>query len=213
MPRSNHLFGLAKRCQSLGAETRNIIQPVIQNNGFYAHSESILLTMIVDNNKNLRKLAYFRIMKARKSESFGTKRVFKVPKINFNAQNYGDMIPWETEYLNDDEGAPCDLKYLVSYKEPPVLSDLSEEALLRVVEEGKVPGQIHDLPCHNQRVERAIKLVSRTSMKAAKKEDREGIIQTVISSRQDLPKFETKKDFKVKWRFHGVRDVNANEDI
>ena len=42
--------------------------------------------------------------------------------------------------------------------------------------------------CHNQRVERAIKLVSQTSMNAAKKEDREGIIQTVISSRLDLPK-------------------------
>ena len=84
--------------------------------------------------------------------------------------------------MNDDEGAPCDLKYLVSYTEPPVLSDLSEEALLRVVEEGKVPGQIHDLPCHNQRVEWAIKLVSRTSMKAAKKEDRENGDKTEISN-------------------------------
>lgn len=41
-------------------------------------------------------------------------------------------------------------------------------------------------------------------MKTAKKQDREGIIQTVITSRQQLPKFKTMKDFQVNWRFGGA---------
>ena len=50
------------------------------------------------------------------------------------------------------------------------------------------------MPCHNQNVERAIKLVSEYSKKA----DREGFIQSVIASRSELPKFDTKKEFTVK---------------
>ena len=164
----------------------------------------------MDSNETLRKLAYSRILKARRSVNQGTKRVFKVPKINFDAQNYGDMISWDTEYLTTAGSSASDLEYIVSYTEPPVLSDLSEADLLRVVEEGKVPRVIYDLPCHNQRVERAIKLVSQMATKVARKEDRDGMIHAVISSRAELPTFETKKDFKMKWKFHGASTSNAS---
>ena len=81
--------------------------------------------------------------------------------------------------------------------EPPVLSVLSEDDLLCIAEDGKIKDVKRGLPFHNQRVERTIRLVSQTSQKAAKKVDREGIIQTVISSRADLPKFESKFQVKV----------------
>ena len=68
-----------------------------------------------------------------------------------------------------------------------------------------VSDAIYGLPSHNQRVKRAIKLVSQTSGKAKKKEDREGIIHAVIASyRSELPKFETKREFKIKWNLSNL---------
>ena len=108
------------------------------------------------------------------------------------------MISWNTKYINGDEDIKDDSVYCTSYTELPVLSDLSEDELLCIAEDGKIKDIIRGLPCPNQRVERTIRLVSQTSQKSAKKVDREGIIQTVISSRADLPKFESKFQFKVK---------------
>ena len=99
--------------------------------------------MIVDHDENMRKLAFSRIMKARCSENANTRRIFRVPEINFDAQSYGDMICWKTEYVNDEEeNENGDLKYFTSYTEPPLLSDLSEEALLVVVKDGELPNKI-----------------------------------------------------------------------
>ena len=59
------------------------------------------------------------------------------------------------------------------------------------------PGK-YDLPCPNQRVEQAIKLVTATSQKSVKKLKKEGIIHTVIASRKMLPRNDSKKDFIMK---------------
>ena len=114
------------------------------------------------------------------------------------------MITWTTEYKNDRSDDNGDSSFFTSYTEPPVLCDFTKEDLQHVVEAGKLTDKITGLPCHNQRVERAIKLVSQTSQKSTKKKEREGIIQTVISSRKKLPKFETKKQFSVKWSFQSA---------
>ena len=137
--------------------------------------------------------------------------MFKVPEVNFEAQNYGDMITWTTEYINDGSDDNGDSSFFTSYTEPPVLCDFTKEDLQHVVEAGKLTDKITGLPCHNQRVERAIKLVSQTSQKSTKKKEREGIIQTVISSRKELPKFETKKQFSVKWSFQSASTDDPNK--
>ena len=193
-----NMYCLVKRCQALDEESKRIVRPVLQHNGYFAHSECLLLSMLVDHSKSLRMLAFRRIMKARKSENSCAKRRYSVPEINFDAHSYADMISWDTENINDDDSDE-DPKFVTSYTEPPVLSDLSEENLKEIAEKGEISDNLYYLPCHNQKVERAIKLVSQSSQKAREKIDREGIIQTVIASRAALPSFETKKDFKVKW--------------
>ena len=63
-----------------------------------------------------------------------------------------------------------DAKQVTSYTESTILAALSEDDLQTIVNEGRVPTRsTYGLPCHNQRVERAIKLVTETSLKAAKK--------------------------------------------
>ena len=138
--------------------------------------------------------AFWKLTEARKSESAGRLRQFRVPDINYETQSYGHMIPWETRYINDDEDTQAG--FITSYSEPPVISDISEDGLRQKANEGKVPEAIYGLPNHNQDVERAIKLVSHVSHKASRKEDREVII---LASRSELPNFETEKQFKVKW--------------
>ena len=75
--------------------------------------------------------------------------------------------------------------YQTRYTEPPILSRCSEEELRQIASEIEAPLEISRLPCHNQGVERTIKLVSESSTK----EDREGIVHSVLASRSDLPKF------------------------
>ncbi|KAK4884825.1 hypothetical protein RN001_001096 [Aquatica leii] len=53
------------------------------------------------------------------------------------------------------------------------------------------------LPCHTQAVERAVKTVTEASMQLCHKTAREALIKNKIISRTLMPKFESKKDFKV----------------
>ena len=69
-----------------------------------------------------------------------------------------------------------DARHVTSYTEPRVLAALSEDDLQTIVNEGRVPARsTYGQPCHSQRVERALKLVTETYLNAAKKVDRKGI--------------------------------------
>jgi hypothetical protein len=63
------------------------------------HPVNILLSMITDGQKHVRELGMRRIMRAR-SEKYGI-REFSVPKLNFDADVYIDLIDWQTrpQYL------------------------------------------------------------------------------------------------------------------
>ena len=76
---SKNLFRVIHRCKSVSPETQDIVLPVIQNNAYLAHSECVLLSMLVDDDPNMRKLALLRILKARQSENSVNKRVYALP--------------------------------------------------------------------------------------------------------------------------------------
>src|ERR1043165_5375508 len=48
---ARHLWRLIKYTRYLSPELRKIVDPVIQRNGFFGHSENILLAMIMDSRK------------------------------------------------------------------------------------------------------------------------------------------------------------------
>lgn len=83
-------------------------------NGFFAHPEHLLLAMIEDDKKLTRQLGLRRILKARQIDSKRKKvRTFTPPKINFDAQEYQDIVNW----MN------CDLS------SPPLLAKVSDEEI------------------------------------------------------------------------------------
>ena len=189
---SIHLFNLIQRCRELDSETQSIVQPVIKNNSYFAHPECILLSMLTDPSANIRKLAHARIRKARGSTTAVKKRKYQLPIVNFQASTYVDMISWKSKYDQDENGFETG-NYVTEYTDPPLLAEYSMDEIEAMIEDVSVPKELYSLPCHNQKVERAIKLVSETSKKVTTRVRRDGMIRNVLLSRDEMPRFETKK--------------------
>jgi hypothetical protein len=80
-------------CIYLSTKLKAIIDPVLQRNSYFAHSENLLLAMMTDSQKHIQELAFRQILKARKMNKNNV-RLFKLPKINLNASSYIDLIDW-----------------------------------------------------------------------------------------------------------------------
>lgn len=92
---SKHLFSLIERSRYLSKHLKKVIDPVIQRNGYFGHAENILLSMLVDERKAIRELAYRRILKARSSQKSLCIRSFSIPPFYFDATDYMDLINWQ----------------------------------------------------------------------------------------------------------------------
>ncbi|KAK5643316.1 hypothetical protein RI129_007161 [Pyrocoelia pectoralis] len=105
-------------------------------------------------------------------------RVFKLPLLNFEAEDYISMVNWQNSYITD----------------PPALVKYSDEELKRFIQTGESP-DVPKFPCHTQPVERHIKLVTEASSSVCGHIRRDGFIRSKLHSLNLRPKFETKKDY------------------
>ena len=62
-----------------------------------------------------------------------------------------------------------------------------------------INGYFHNVPCHTQAVERGMQLVTEASGLVSRERNRDGLIQTKLSSRNKNPKFEAKKEVYAGW--------------
>ena len=206
--------------RKLDKRLQKIVQRVLQNNGYFAHSDAIQLTMLTEKHPAPRARAVNQIltirMKAKQrsqvlqeaeddgrgvdevdddneeddTEDDGIQldnmekqaiassqvRPYVVPRINFEASDYMDLIDWEATQLS----------------EPPLTSSLTNEQLTAIKDS---PLQVADYPCHTQAVERAVRLVSEASASVIGQDARDGFIRQRIQSRKGLKMHATKKDF------------------
>lgn len=162
-------------------DLKNVVDKVIQTNGYFAHSENILIAMLCDKRLHVRELGLKQIKEARSSNSSSSKNVrkFKVPVINFDAEDYVKMIEWKVN----------------TFTEPPLTKSLTENQLKTIIEDAPEKNTIFAFPCHSQAVERCVKLVTQASATVCGPEARDGLIRSRISSLQILPKFDKKVDF------------------
>lgn len=173
-----HLFGIVNKSRYVADRIKNIIDPVIQRNAYFSHPENILLAMITDDKKHVRELGLRRILKCRNTQNDEI-REFKVPKLNFEAHSYMDLIDWQS----------------VTVTEPPLTRDIPNETLKEMILIVSNEINILQYPCHTQAVERCVKLVTEASASVCGPESRDGFILARISSRENLPKIDTKKQF------------------
>ena len=103
-------------------------------------------------------------------------RKFVIPKINFAATSYTELIDWNKANLT----------------EPPLTKMLSDDEIKSFDE---IPFEVPKYPCHTQAVERAIRLVSEASTSVVGFEARDGFIRQRIRSRKELNTFDSKKDY------------------
>lgn len=89
-----HLFKYIQLIQWLPVKYKEIVQDVISRNSYYAHPENILMSMIADDQLDVRKQAVDIILKTRASSTTGVRK-FKLPSIDFKAKVYYDMIDFE----------------------------------------------------------------------------------------------------------------------
>ncbi|GBN44095.1 hypothetical protein AVEN_29720-1 [Araneus ventricosus] len=107
-----HVFQAIRTSRYVSDELHQVLDPVIQRNAFFPHTETLLLAMLVDEREHIRDIGYRRILKARQIvPKKRTVRNFATPKINFQASDYIEII---------------NCKSCVVYP-PPMLLDLSEE--------------------------------------------------------------------------------------
>jgi len=120
---------------SLSTVRTEVDKPVIQRNAYFGHPENIILAMLTDERKHIRELGLRRILKVRKKEKFPktTKRrrteeteairEFNIPKLNFEATDYVDLINWQESDIT----------------EPPLTMNISDEDLELLVANGDTP--------------------------------------------------------------------------
>ena len=173
---------MIKNSRFLPINERNIVDNVIQRNSFFAHQENLLIAMMCDDRDCIRELAARRILQARaRNSEEQTIQLFESPKINFEAEDYIDMIAWNE----------------VKMLEPPLTQSVESADLLECIKIKNIPKiQFIKYPNHTQAVERNIKIVTEASSSVCGAVNRDGYIRNVIKSRQLMKSFDTKSDYK-----------------
>ena len=152
---------------------QGITVAVLQQNACFAHHENILHAMLADNDYNVCLLAVNKILSIRVSkknldnvgcdEEVDVKK-FIIPKINTNAKTYYSLSSLSLKDMH----------------EPPALKHI----LNKEIEAFQQHKRNLEHPCHNQAVERHIKLVSEASAAVAGFKNRDGLIRQKIQSRK-----------------------------
>lgn len=201
---SKNFYDLLRRIvQFPNDKIKKIALRVIQRNAFFAHPENILLGMLADEDESVRRVAVNRIQVMRgnlasfviegqeefeegsieQSEddeqatgvSNNAVRRFLVPKLNIKAKSYHKLVN-----LNSPD-----------IQQPPAIRNLGDTEIENIRE---VPLNLNH-PCHNQAVERHVKLVTEASSSVSGFERRDGMIRQKIRSRKLMKCFDTKKQF------------------
>ena len=77
---------------------------------------------------------------------------------------------------------------------PPLTKELTDAKIKSHISE-KTTISFPALPCHIQAVERMITLVTAAAQKVVGEGNRNGYVNSSLSSRSKIPKFNTKKDY------------------
>ena len=152
-------------------DENRILEPVFKRGLMHwAHSEQLLLACLADHDADVRGRAVARIVQLRhESEEPPRKRgrptasglrVFQLPKPNWEATHYSNMIDWKAEQVY----------------EPPYLRKFSTD---QIREFEKLP-LVLDVPSNSQHVERCIKLVTTNATCAGSAVLRDGLCHVTV---------------------------------
>lgn len=98
--------------------------------------------MLADDHIHVKELALRRILKARTTVDQEL-RTIGIPKINFDASDYIDLIDWQATVITT----------------PPILIDLTTQEIKELIDDSNQMIELISFPSHTLSVERCVKLV------------------------------------------------------
>ena len=156
---SIHFFNLLMLSKKLLSEKHPTLYKkvvaTLQNNGFFANMENILVTMCHDQDPKINQKAIAIIEQLRKQKQPEIPRRFAVPKINFEAEFYYELIDLD----NFD---------VANFASPPILSSHSIDDLKH--QDWKE--DYLKICCHSQHIERLVSVTSESALHAIGQEKR-----------------------------------------
>ena len=135
----------------------------------------------------MRKLGLRRILRASSEFRNGNVRAFIIPKINFEASNYYEMVNWSE-----------------LYSEPPLTKHIPIGDQNENIKNASYPKtasislewtNLVNIPCHSQAVERHVKLVSEASLQVICVVRRDEFFRSTLESRRRIVLSETKANY------------------
>ena len=166
--------------QFCSQEVRDVVDYYVRRNSYFAHPELILTTLLASENEEERRFAVMVIMdKIRKESNEGCSkpRKFDTSELNFQAQNFTELIDWDK----------------VKLTEPLLSATLSTDLIVACLDNPlSVP---NSWQCHSQSMERAIRKVSEACLMVVGEKKREGWIRCAEESRKVIKKPNTKADY------------------
>lgn len=179
---ARHLWHLIQLSRFLPENERTVVDKCIQRNAYFGHPENIILSMLVDERKEIRELAARRIKLAREATVEGdVVRKFQIPPLNFATDDYHSLVDWQE----------------LPRTQPPMLKDISDAEIENAIQT-QHKWTLDTYPCHTQDVERHVKLVTEAAVAVCGHLRRDGYIRATLESRKDIPCFSSKKDWKIK---------------
>ena len=172
---------------------KDAILPIFLSGIFWFHSENVLLAALADSSEVRRKRGVDQIIRIRhdadfrgraeaeqkhikqtKKCTFKRQRVFVKPEVNYEAEDYLDVICWETQ----------------AYFEPPFTKDMSDEEVRGFI----AKPLCLNVPSHSVLTERLIRDVDRVASQSTSGEIRDGMVRSLLEDRRQKPKLDTKTD-------------------
>ena len=133
------------------ADDKEKVKGFILNNNYHANPESILLSMLADDDSSIRTKAVALIKKARAETNPGDIRSFRKPnkdEMNWSASHFTELVNWNN------------LRQKVT--ECPATFKLSEDELDSIAS-GTTKFRLKGIYCHTQSCERAVGQVTLAS--------------------------------------------------
>lgn len=176
-----HLFELVQRTRTHANEVFPTVKKYVTYNSFFAHPENMLLAMIADRDKNIRRIGYSKIIDCRKTRTEGLRTFAKPTKkqLNFHSDAYHELLIWDK----------------IKVFEPPFTHQFNVEELTKFMNADEVIS-IPEIPLHTQACEYNIQALTESVTAVAGHQNQEGYLKTKMMHRRKMGVFQTKKNFK-----------------
>ena len=97
-----HLFLLMTLIQTQSVDTQSVVKPVVQRNAYFAHTSTLLCSMLESSDMRVRNKAVKIIKKGRlnppkrpRMKALQGIRKFQIPQLQWQAKKWFEIIDWQ----------------------------------------------------------------------------------------------------------------------